>query len=67
MEGKPRSTPDDMEPEYKLDYATAVRGKYHRGLLEISEFTRRLTSKPRGRSRATGAARPPGARRTSRR
>jgi hypothetical protein len=34
MKAKGRPTPDDMESEYKLDYATAERGKYYRQLLK---------------------------------
>lgn len=35
MKPKSRSKPDDMRPEYVLDYSTAVRGKYyHRPLKE---------------------------------
>ena len=34
MRVKPRPEPDEMRPEYKLDYSTVVRGRYFRRLLE---------------------------------
>jgi hypothetical protein len=34
MKPKRQTEPDDMRPEYKFDYATAVRGKYYNRLLK---------------------------------
>jgi hypothetical protein len=34
MKPKRQTEQDDMRPEYKFDYATAVRGKYYNRLLK---------------------------------
>ena len=34
MKRKSKADPNGMRPEYDFDYATAVRGKYHKRLLK---------------------------------